>query len=609
MVKKAKLSSIADPLFRVRFFTRIARRKRATSVDADRAGEYLRSPDHAHTSDGSSESEVDKKLNAPVLGQERRGVEVDRFEGIERAEPRTSPVERREGYPQGLGRQGRSHANLRNRKSTVKSKSLLVLRKRKRRKAKKVVARAKTAKGPAILDPRFTDASNAARFRSVCGSSFRYCPNWGKWLFWDGIRWGVQSDDSVPVSKAVRVMVKLRKEALEKGDVLLANWALTSSNAGRLHAAVSLASKHPGLSIDYTQLDNDPWIFNVKNGMLDLRTGTFSSDHDPTKLCTKVAETYYDSSAICPTWMKFLMTAMDGNTDLVNMLQRIVGYCLTGSVQEQALFFFFGEGSNGKSTFLSTIQKLLGDYSQTAPRGLLESDRSNDHDTRLALLYRARLVVGSEVESGKHLAESLVKDLTGGDRITARRMREDPWHFDPTHKIIMQGNHKPRVQGMDLGFWRRLKLIPWNVIIPPERRDPNLPKKLEVEFPGILNWAVMGCYAWLNDGAGLRTSLTDQATIVYRNEQFDLQRLPELFKEFCGSCLETGVGLRVSKRSLWDAYVVWSKENSHPIGQDVERFVSERLFLYLREDMELGEARTGEMRYWTGARLKPRPEN
>lgn len=606
MTIKPKLSRLADPLFRVRFFARISRRKQEANVDADRAEEYLGPPDHV---DASDEKSVDKKLDAPVLGQERRGVEVDNFEGIESAEPRASPVERREGDPRSLTRKGPGSANLRGRKPTVKSDGLLSLRRRRKRQRRSLVARPKTAKGPVILDPRFTDVANARRFISAHGEDFRYCPDWGKWLHWDGIRWRIHPDDSVPITKTVLTMMNLRRSALQKGDPLLANWATTSQGSARVHAAVTLASKSPSLSINYTELDNDPWTLNVQNGTIDLKKGDFTTDHDRTKLCTKVAQTVYDPGAICPTWIRFLMTAMDGNTDLINMLQRIVGYCLTGSVQEQALFFFYGEGSNGKSTFLSTIQKLLGDYSQTAPRGLLESDRSNDHDTRLALLYRARLVVGSEVESGKHLAESLVKDLTGGDRITARRMREDPWHFDPTHKIIMQGNHKPRVQGMDLGFWRRLKLIPWSVIVPPERRDPDLPKKLEVEFSGILNWAVMGCMAWLTDGAGLRTSLTDHATTIYRNEQFDMQRLPELFREFCGSTLELGVGFRIQKKDLWTAYIKWSQENSHPIGDDVQKVISERLFFYMREDMELGEARSGDARFWTGARLRIRSEN
>lgn len=612
MADKPRLSKLADPLFRVRFFSRLTQKTRSTSVDADGVEEYPGSPNRDVGLSDENHSEVDKKSSAPELGQELRGAVVDRFEGIERAEPRT--------HPSSATGKGPGSANLRGGKPTVKSNKLLALRERKarereryfsERRKRRLMARAKTAtvKGPTILDPRFTDVANARRFIGSHGEDFRYCPDWGKWLFWDGVRWCVQPDDSSAITKSVLTMMNLRKSALAKGDVLLANWATSSQTAARLFASISLASKSPSLSVNYTDLDSDSWILNTQNGSLDLKTGSFNSGHDRSKLCTKVAQTYYDPSAICPRWMQFLMTAMDGNTDLIEMLQRIVGYCLTGSVREQCLFFFYGDGKNGKSTFLSTIQKLLGDYAQTAPRGLLESDRNNDHDTRLAMLYRARLVVGSEIEHGKHLAESMVKDLTGGERITARRMREDYWHFDPTHKIIMQGNHKPRVVGMDLGFWRRLKLIPWTVTVPPDKRDPDLGLKLEQEFPGILNWAVMGCMAWLTDGKGLRTEMTDKATDIYRNEQFDMQRLPELFREFCGGVLEVGMGHRVAKKDLWTAYVKWSQEKNHPIGEEVQKFISERLFLYLREDMELGETRTGEARFWTGARIRMRPEN
>ena len=595
MTHRPKLSMLADPLFRVRFFSRVTRNRVLAGVDAASAEGYLGSPD---TTEGGND--VDKKDSAlePISPQ---GAVVDRFEG----------AAERQTHPSDPTRRGPGSANLRGRKLAVKPARLLVLQSRRRRGKRGLMARPKTSapKGPAILDPRFTDVANAKRFISSHGEDFRYCPDWGKWLSWDGMRWFVCPDDSLAVTKTILTLMNLRKTAIAKGDINLANWATVSQASARVHAAVTLASKSPSVSAGYTSLDNDPWVLNVQNGILDLSTCSFHPEHDRSRLCTKVAQTYYDPSAICPRWMKFLMTAMDGNTDMIEMLQRIVGYCLTGSVREQALFFFYGEGRNGKSTFLSTIQKLMGDYSQTAPRGLLESDRNNDHDTRLAMLYRSRLVVGSEIENGKHLAESMVKDLTGGERITARRMREDYWHFDPTHKIVMQGNHKPRVVGTDFGFWRRLKLIPWTVTVPPNKRDPDLAKKLEAELPGILNWAVMGCHAWMTDGKGLRTELVEKATEAYRNEQFDMQRLPELFREFASNSLDLGMGFRVAKKDLWSSYIEWSRTNNHPIGDEVQKHISERLYLYLREDMELGESRTGEARFWTGAKLKKKTEN
>lgn len=454
---------------------------------------------------------------------------------------------------------------------------------------------------------RYTDIGNATVFLNSNADDLRYCPEWGKWLIWNGTRWSICPDDSEAINRGILTIRRMLVDARAANNRNDVDWAIKCHDASRIRSMVNLAAKSARVSITSADLDNDSWIINVRNGIVNLRTGELVP-HDRLRLCTKIANTTYDPYAICPRWVSFLDWAMNGDSNLVNMLQRIVGYCLTGDVGEQALFFFFGEGQNGKSTFLSTIQSMLGDYVQPAPRGLLESDRNNDHDTRIAALYRARLVLGSEIEAGKHLAESMIKDLTGGEKIAARRMREDYWYFDPTHKIIITGNHKPKVTGTDFGFWRRMKLIPWTKRVTEAEKDPDLKKKLEEEFPGILNWATMGCVAWKTEG-GLRTDLVAAATETYRVEQRDLQRFPEIFTEFCSSNLEFDPRFLTPKRNLWEIYENWSKLNNHPIAE------WKQLYKFLREERDLRETTMRDpesgspVRAWAGVKIKIRPEN
>jgi putative DNA primase/helicase len=191
---------------------------------------------------------------------------------------------------------------------------------------------------------------------------------------------------------------------------------------------------------------------------------------------------------------------MDGEMDMVRFLQRLFGYALTGSTQEHALFFAHGTGANGKSVLFSTIGAILGDYHMTAAMETFTATAHERHPTELARLRGARLVTAVETEEGRRWAEGLIKTLTGGDRVAARFMRQDYFEYDPEFKLIIAGNHRPGVRSMDEAFRRRLKLIPFNVTIPPEERDPQLAQKLKAEWPGILKWMLEGCHAWRKEG-------------------------------------------------------------------------------------------------------------
>jgi len=585
---KAWLSIVSDPVLR----RAALRNLRGSVVDRKHSQAYR---DRPATGDESRPlARSNKKGNASK--QRLGGVAADRFEGIEggteqRAD-QTSPDDRDIAKKR---TNGARNDRIRKKKAAVKS-----LRRSKDKRARfrpkrplplpihkrtSLVAAARRR----TRNPVHTDVGNAERFITLFGDDYKYCAEWEKWLSWDGHKWTLCANDAEPTVSAVATVRALLAEARAAADDAAISWATSCHDIGRIKSMIILASKDPRLAVHHDDLDCHHHIINVKNGMVNLHTGELMP-HDRTFLCTKIANVEYDQNAICPRWIQFLETSMV-DVDLINMLQRIAGYSMTGSVSEQCLFFFYGGGSNGKTTFLSTLQKILGDYAQPAPRGLLESDRNNDHDTRLAYLYRARLVVCSEVESGKHIAEALVKDLTGGERISARRMREDPWSFDPTAKIIVAGNHKPIVAGQDYGFWRRMKLIPWTVTIEESQKDPDLLAKLEAEYQGIFNWAVMGCVAWKTDGSGLRTNLIDHHVKEYKEEQLNEHRVKGSnyedessdFQEFFDNRLEPGKDFKVIKTKVYTEYQSWTIMNKRT------KFSAVKLYDFLRRTKQISD--------------------
>ena len=202
----------------------------------------------------------------------------------------------------------------------------------------------------------------------------------------------------------------------------------------------------------------------------------------------------------CPTWLAFLERVTDGDHDLQDYLQRAVGYCLTGCTREHVMFFLYGTGSNGKSVFINTISGMMGSYAVTAPMDTFLASNVERHPTELAMLRGARLVVAMETEEGRRWSEARLKALTGGDRITARFMRQDFFEFTPKFKLMIAGNHKPSLRSVDEAIRRRMHLIPFTVTIPPEERDERLAEKLKAEWGGILQWAIDGCLEWQRVG-------------------------------------------------------------------------------------------------------------
>ena len=322
---------------------------------------------------------------------------------------------------------------------------------------------------------------------------------------------------------------------------------------------LEVAKSDPMVVIHHDVLDSDTMLFNASNGTVNLRTGQLQP-HRQMDLLTKMSPVVFDPNAKAPVWEQFLFRALSGNVELVDFLQRAVGYALTGSVQEHVLFFCYGNGANGKSTFLGTLHSLLGEYAAPAPRGMLFRSKGTErHPTELATLHGLRFVTCSEIEEGQAFDEALVKDLTGGDRISARRMNEDFWSFAPTHKLFLAGNHRPVVRGDDEGIWRRMRLIPFTVTIPESERDAMLPEKLRAELPGILAWAVRGCVAW-NAGGLQAPGTVKSATAQYRDEN-------DVLGQFFRERVRIEERATVPRAFLRESYEFWCREiGAEPVG-------------------------------------------
>jgi putative DNA primase/helicase len=415
--------------------------------------------------------------------------------------------------------------------------------------------------GPA-LPPHMTDQGNASRMVAAFGASFRHCHPWDKSLVWDGKRWRL--DDTAEVERfakeTVRCMYAEGAAAVDEATrKALVTHALRSESAGRLAAMIRLARSEPGISVLPQELDRDPWLLNCPNGCLDLRTGRLRQ-HDRKDLVTKLSPTPFEAKAVCPTWERFLLDVFAGDAELVGYVQRLAGYALTGDVREQKLPVFWGAGGNGKTTLINAILEVIGDnYGMSAPADFLLAKHGEQHPTGLADLLGKRLVVTSETGKGRRLNEALVKSLTGGDRIRARRMREDYWEFAPSHKVLLVTNNRPEVRGTDHGIWRRVQLVPFTVTFPEGRQDKDLPARLRGEAAGILAWMVRGALEW--KAAGLRPPASVlAATADFRSEE---DAIGAFLAEACRTGSES---FRCKASALYQRFRGWVSDSGEKGG-------------------------------------------
>jgi P4 family phage/plasmid primase-like protien len=371
-----------------------------------------------------------------------------------------------------------------------------------------------------------TDLGNARRLVHLNAKNFRFLPEANKWLHWKGPRWERDTDGAInrAAKETIELIFAEANTAKEAGDVDLAKalhkHAHASQSAGRIQATIKLAQSEQGVPIMAEALDRDLYLLGVRNGVIDLKTGELQQAKREHYM-TKLAPVDFDPSAMCPTWDAFLHRVMGENKELVGFLQRAVGYSLTGSTNEQCLFILIGEGSNGKSTFLNTLRECLGDYAVQSPASALMVKSTSGIPNDIARLRGTRFVATSEVEQGQRFAEALVKQLTGGDTMAARFLFQEYFEFVPSFKIWLAANHKPVIKGDDYAMWRRIRLVPFKVIIPPEQQDKELPKKLRAELPGILNWAVKGSLLWQANGLASPEAAIE-ATKAYQSEMDEL---------------------------------------------------------------------------------------
>ena len=331
-----------------------------------------------------------------------------------------------------------------------------------------------------------TEDALALAFTRRYHRDWRYVAAWGRWLVWDGHRW--RTEDTLAATDLIRCVC--RHAAVHADNPRIASKLATSGTVGGVERLARADRRHAATTAEW---DADPWLLNTPGGVVDLKTGR-QRTHDRADRMTKI--TTATPSGDCPIWRQFLVEVTGGDADLQAYLQRMAGYTLTGSTQEHALFFLYGTGANGKSVYVNTLATILGDYAANAPMDTFMETRTDRHPTDMAGLRGARFVAAIETEQGRRWAESKVKNLTGGDKISARFMRQDFFEFFPQFKLVVAGNHKPAIRNIDEAMKRRLHLIPFTITMPSERRDKHLQQKLLAERDGILAWAVQGCLDW-----------------------------------------------------------------------------------------------------------------
>ena len=323
-----------------------------------------------------------------------------------------------------------------------------------------------------------TDYGNAERLVHRFGNDFRFCPPRKKWLLWNGNYW--QWDETNIIEQFAKKTVRgIFEEAIQADSDRvkdIGKHAVRSENAAKIRAMVDLAESEPGIPILPHALDTDPWLLNVKNGTLDLKSCDLRTPRKE-DMITKIIDVEFHPDAQCPTWLEFLNKVMAGNEGLITFLQRAVGYSLTGDTREQCLFFLYGRGANGKSTFIETITGLLGTYSKHTRAETFMAKKSDGVPNDLAELESARMVAAVELEEGRRLAEVLIKQVTGGDTQKARYLFQEYFEYQTQYKLWLCGNHKPQIYGTDHAIWRRPRLIPWTVTIPEKEQDKSLTGK------------------------------------------------------------------------------------------------------------------------------------
>lgn len=470
-------------------------------------------------------------------------------------------------------------------------------------------AKAAKKSAPVLTPPdapgieRLTDLGNARRFVRLEGKNFRFCSTTaaGGWLRWTGQRW--EPDDTGAHARAAKRIpdciradadraARLARDsasgdpdvAAEKAYGECMAWADSTESAGGLDAIIRVARTEQELIVRRPELDADPWTFNTPTGTLSLRSGEVHPNRR-SDLLTQIGGVGYDPTATCLRWARFVLEIMDGDAEMVAYLQRIVGYAMVGEVREAAFFIFWGNGRNGKGTFVERIRKVLGTYACNTPTGTFVNRRDGIPND-LAALDGRRLVTMSESSDGAPLEEALVKQVTGGDPMTARFMRGEFFDFIPVFTPILSTNNKPVVKGMDPAIWARLHMVPFTVSF-VGREDHDLKHVLDAELPGILNWCLDGLADWRDNGLKVPAK-AKAAGLVYRAEM-------DVVGRFLEDCTRPSTVENADNTELYRAFVRWSQDNG-------EREKSQRWLTQAMQNRQLEQV-CASRKYWRGIEL------
>jgi putative DNA primase/helicase len=411
---------------------------------------------------------------------------------------------------------------------------------------------------------RATELANAEEMHRRHGHELRYHVDRGEFSVSTGKQW--KSDVEGQVTRWAKAIARTSTQRLldsvDRRE--LARFQKQVESARGIESVLRLLRTEPGISVTHEAFDQDDYLLNVANGTIDLRTGKLRP-HDPADMITHCICTPYNPAAMCPLWQSVVTRSMDGNEDLIAYLQRWCGLFLTGAPNVHELLICYGSGANGKSLIFDFLCWLLESLAGVAPESLLIARHGqSEHPTEIADLLGKRLVVASETESGATLRLQLIKRLTGDATIKARFMRQDFFEFRRTHKLVLITNNKPRLSENTEAVWRRLRLLPFNVVIPPAERDPHLLEKLKTEAAGILAWCVRGCLEQQRTGMNPPQAVL-VATDEYRSEADDLADFLQ------AKCMIGDPGVfRVSRADLYSAYIAWAKASNerHPLERN-----------------------------------------
>ena len=368
------------------------------------------------------------------------------------------------------------------------------------------------------------------------------------------------------------VSKSLYLQASKSDNDKVGSWANRSASKGSIEAMVNLARGIDGVAVTSEELDSDPWLFGVRNGVVDLRDGSHRAG-DPADLMYMQAKTRFDADARCPIF-ETCMEQWFPDPETRRYVQIIAGSALVGRQQEHAFVIHFGEGGNGKGTFVRAMAAVFGDYFVTPNKSLIVSSRADKHGTERMTLYRKRLAVAVETDRRAKLDEAQIKDITGGDNIEGRRLYEDQWEFTPSHSLWLQTNHLPEIQGRDAGIWQRIRVVPWvNTFRGTDQEDQDLDAKLRAEAAGILNWLIEGCLQWQTDGRITVPAQVDEYTAGYYHDEDVLGRFA------ADTGLEVMMTSRVTTKTIHDQLEEWCRTESVtpvPGGNEVARWLEEK---------------------------------